>query len=362
MIEKIAILMLACRDYEAMELSLACHMEYGNPEIPLFILQNCRGDYDAERTHQVGKRYETLFPERVRLIDHIEPGHPYKSISEVLNSTIFSEFELICKVDDDAFPLDHGWIESLLSLWDLKSKEHAGNLAYVTPLINNNCWGFAETIKALGLEDVYFGKYARDHYAGSGEDRRLYSRSEIATGANGTIWQLSYLARWIHDETTLKPDRFIAATKTLTPVEVPSGERYSIGCILFRKELWSRIDAGGSDDEHMMHQYCKKNGLKIFCQRSVPFSHMAYFVQREENRDIVAAARELYQDRLGLPYPIALHKSRELEIEARLRWLETGSVAGGGPNSRRRARSARQSGARAFKNILRAIRRRLGLP
>lgn len=60
----------------------------------------------------------------------------------------------------------------------------------------------------------------------------------------------------------------------------------------FQKEFWKAINDGGRDDEHMMHQYCKKNKLQIFCQRSIPFAHMAYFVQREENRDIVEAAQK----------------------------------------------------------------------
>ncbi len=37
--KKIAILMLACKDYEATELSLACHMSYGNPDIPFLFFK-----------------------------------------------------------------------------------------------------------------------------------------------------------------------------------------------------------------------------------------------------------------------------------------------------------------------------------
>ncbi|WP_128094179.1 hypothetical protein [Brucella pituitosa] len=301
--KKIAILMLACKDYEATELALACHMSYGNPDIPFFILQNCRGSYDAERTLQVAKRYQSLYPKQIRVIDNIGPAYPYKSISELLTSEQFMEFDLICKVDDDAFPITPGWIENLLTLWDRKYAEHGDQLAYVTPLINNNCWGFPEILKVMNLEEEYFKKYARDHYAGAGSDKKIHPAKEIVTGTDGTIWQLPYLARWIHEKTTLKPDEFVNATKELTAVEIPSVDRYSIGCILFKKSFWQKIDDGGRDDEHMMHQYCRKNNLLIFCQRSIPFSHMAYFNQREENRDIVSAAQEVYQKRLSL-YPI----------------------------------------------------------
>jgi hypothetical protein len=103
---------------------------------------------------------------------------------------------------------------------------------------------------------------------------------------------------------------------------VPNHDRYSIGCILFRKELWAQINDGGTDDEHMLHQYCKRTNQRIVCARSVPFVHLAYFSQREENRDIVETARKFYEPRLGHSFPIAMRASRLLEIEARLRWLD----------------------------------------
>lgn len=78
----------------------------------------------------------------------------------------------------------------------------------------------------------------------------------------------------------------------------------------------------GSDDEGMMHNYCKKNGLRIVCARDVPFIHLAYFTQREENRDIVDTAINFYESRLNHPFPISLYANQTLEVENRLRFLE----------------------------------------
>jgi len=331
--KKIAVLMLACQDYEAMELALACHMTYGDLNTPFFILQNCKGNYDAQRALQVAKRYQNLYPKQIHVIDDIGPSFPYKSISHLLESAIFKEFDLICKVDDDAFPIAPNWLEKLRSLWLSKKDEYQDQLAYVTPLINNNTWGFQEILKIMDLEQVYFDKYARDHYTGPANDRKFNLASSISTGQDGTIWQFPYLARWIHERTTLDPDSFVAATKNLKPVAIPSDDRYSIGCIFFEKELWWKIDDGGSDDEHMLHKFCKNNSLKIFCERSTPFVHMSYFSQRGENRDITETAKELYQNRLNLPYPIGLKKNRLLEIEERLRWLEANKVINKDPNT-----------------------------
>ncbi|WP_439272205.1 hypothetical protein [Pseudochrobactrum sp. HB0163] len=369
---KIAILMLACRDYEAMELALACHTAYGQPEIPIYVLQNCRGNYDAERTLEVAQRYARLFPKQVHVIDHIAPQAAYHSIAELLNSNIFNPYDLVCKVDDDAFPITSDWLAKLIKCWRESEARYGDKLAYVTPLINNNNWGFVETIEALGLEEVYFSTMAREHYAGVDNAygrRRLLPANEIATGVDGTIWGLPYLARWIHEQTTLQPERFIEATAELAPKPIPSADRYSIGCILFRKSLWNAINDGGNDDEHMMHMYCRKRNLMIISERSVPFIHIAYFSQREENRDIVEKAKAVYAERLQLPFPISLRQTRQLEIEARLRWLETNTITGsalGAPVNGLAANglanmSAEMLGVHAFKGIIKAILYKLGL-
>jgi hypothetical protein len=320
--QRTAIVMLACRDYEAMEVALACHAAYLPEHVPLFILQNCQGSYDADRTLAVGQRYEMLFPGRIRVVSSIPAGPAYRSIAKLLESEALAPYDLICKVDDDAFPIAKGWLDEMLVCWNEEVNKDGRPLAYVTPLINNNCWGFPQTLDAMGIRGDFHEEAAREHYAGPPSDRRVLPAAEISDGGHGSIWGYPYMARWLHEHTTLKPDDFISATRGLTPVEVPGAERYSIGCILLRRELWQQIDDGGSDDEHMLHQYCNQTNHRIVCTRSVPFVHFAYFTQREENRDIVERARSVYGRRLAHPFPIAMCGSRELEIESRLRWIE----------------------------------------
>jgi hypothetical protein len=335
MVSRVAVLMLSCSDYEALELSLACHMRYTPDDVPYFILQNCRGTYDAERTFAVAQRYRKLFPNRVTVIDHIPPAAPYFSVTILLESDLFRQFDLICKVDDDAFPIADGWLDGLTECYLSSEKEYGEKLAYVTPLINNNTWGFPQVLAAMGLEKEYFSSQARIHhagYGGEGEDKfRLLSKDEIAIGQDGTIWGLPYLARWLHTKTTLQPDAFIKAVEKLSDAEVPASRRYSIGCILFRKALWATIGSGKADDEGMMFEYCARNDMHIRSRRSIPFVHLAYFSQREENRDITESARNVYGPRLGHPFPISLRSSRSLEIEARLRWLETRAISASAP-------------------------------
>jgi hypothetical protein len=323
---RMAIVILACRDYAALELALASQMAYRPPGVPFYVLQNCRGGYDAERTLGVARRYERLFPGVVNVVDDIVPGDPYRSIKRLLSKPEFSEIDLVCKVDDDAFPIEHQWLHHMVEAYESAERGNGRKLAYVTPLINNNGWGFPQVMRAMNLEQEYFATQAHPHFVGAGTSGRFPLRiipaEQIETGTNGTIWGYPHIARWLHERTTLHPDAFIAATQGLEPCDVPAQSRYSIGCILFHKSLWDEIDDGGHDDEHMMHMYCERNDLRIVCVRRVPFVHLAYFSQREENRDIVDAAQALYGSRLGHPFPLALHADRERENEARLRWLE----------------------------------------
>lgn len=319
---RIAIVMLACRDYEAMEIALACHAAFLPDGIRLFVLQNCRGCYDSERTLEVARRYAALLPGRIVAVDSIPPGPAYRSIATLLASPLLADHELICKVDDDAFPVAPGWLDELTRCWDRQVATGDRPLAYVTPLINNNCWGFPETLDALGLREEFLRDVGREHLAGVRETTRLVAASFVDGGGHGTIWRYPHLARWIHERTTLDPDRFVAATKGLSDIEVPGEERYSIGCILFRRTLWHAVDDGGTDDEHMLHEHCRRTGDRIVCARSVPFVHLSYFTQREENRDLIDPIRATYEPRLRHPFPIAGRRDRIRELESRLRWME----------------------------------------
>lgn len=321
---KSAILMLACSDYEALEISLACHGAYMPENTPFIILQNCRGSYDAERNLQAVRRFQQQYPKNVIIVDHIPPGPPYRAILAILKDPIFRDIDFVCKVDDDAYPVTQGWFKKIEQSY-LRALENGSNIAYATPLINNNTWGFSEVMEVMKLKDEFYSSIATVHRVGSGASDNGYvilNKHEISTKANGTIWANPHVARWIHEKTTLVPDAFIRSTSELCDKDVPSEERYSIGCIFFKKELWTEVDDGGSDDEHMFHKYCREKKARIICTRSVPFVHLAYFSQREENRDIIPKVRQVYEQRLGLPWPIALHVTRELEIEARLRYLQ----------------------------------------
>ena len=324
---KIAIIQLCYADFESLEISLACCTKLTNPNIHIYLLQNGRGTYDTERTYRVCKRYENLFPDRITVVDWIKPNYPYYSIRELLNSDTMKQYDYICKIDDDVFPITDNWIENLISCYEDSLKKYGSELAYVTTLVNNNPWGFKQLVDGSSELSNEFQKISISHSVGNknADDSVPYfevGKGDIYDGGQGSVWKLPFYARWIHSKTTCNPSYFIKIVSENTYKEVSNDKRYSINCLLFRKDLWNEIDINNSDDEYCLFVYCKNNNKKIIANTQIPMVHIAFFSQREENRDLIQKIRDTYSSYLSLNYPISLCSSKEIENENRLRWIE----------------------------------------
>lgn len=329
---KTAIVLLAYSDFESLELSLAVYSKFISGDTKLFVLQNGRGTYDTERTYRVAKRYADLFPNNIEVVDEIAPQKPYWAIRELLLSKRMKPYDYICKVDDDAFPITHDWLDRLCAFYSKEYMQHGDNVAYVSALVNNNPFGFKQLIERnIELRDEYFSTYARPHLSGTRGRKKGYAvetlndASYIDDGANGTVWGYPYISRWLHQKTTLQPDKYIDMVKNYPDVYVGQ-KRYSINCMLFPKSYWLNIvdrDAEyPDDDEYLSEQYCNKYNKLVPVSLSIPFVHLYFFIQREENRDMITDFRTKYQAWLDIPFPIALQADKQFENENRLRYLE----------------------------------------
>ena len=332
-----AIVVLAYADYESLELALASHAKFTvDSGVPIYILQNGRGTYDTDRTCSVGKRYQSLFPETIKVITDILPQKPYAAIKQLFHVELFSKYRYIIKLDDDVMVLTPDWVDKLIDTYIQASEQEGDSLAYVTSLVNNNPYGFKKLVDSYEeLSDEYFTRLARRHLVGCAPDDsynpyRIVPKETIYDGGFGTVWQLPYLGRWIHEKTTLQPEHYIERTQNLPVEEIDSRKRYSINCMMFEKKLWDEVYNGGGDDEHMFHVYCMLNGKKIYANLAVPMVHLAFASQREEIRDMIPRIRDVYTSFLALPFPIALCGDRQIEIENRLRYLEKNKKTGTG--------------------------------
>ena len=329
-----AIVILAYADYESLELAMASHARFSTDAgIDIYILQNGRGSYDCERTYAVAKRYKYLYPDTIHVVDDIKPGSPFHSLRTLFNSKRFERYDHIIKLDDDVMVLTPDWADKLISCY-MESRESCGDsLAYVTSLVNNNTFGFKQIIdSSKELSEEYFSKIARRHYVGhdAANDtyapHRILPKEVISTGANGTIWRYPYIARWLHRETSLRPEQYIKLSEGLGRADVNNKERYSINCVLFEKKLWTeeipKADPESADDEHLLHAYCLKYNKRIIAELSVPMIHLFFFSQRDECRDMIDEFRACYTGFFKLPFPIALCDNRLVELENRMRYLE----------------------------------------
>lgn len=329
-----AIVQLAYADYESLEISLANFCKYFDDTTKFFILQNGRGTYDTERTYRTAKRYERLYPNNIEVVDDIPPQRPFYALKELFNSKRLEGFDYICKVDDDVFPVRADWFDKLCECYEDEFAHHGDNLAYASGLVNNNPFGFKQLVtRNKQLHDEYYSKYARLHRAGNPVKNEYYQgphivqKEEIDDDVCGTVWQLPYLARWIHKKTTLLPDSYIEMCNKW-PVVKLRNKRYSINVMLFDKDFWNRIDNGRSDDDELLsEQYCKTFNKYVAVDLSNPFSHLFFFSQREENRDLIDPIRDLYEKRLEHSYPVALQSNRVIENENRLRDIDANSNA-----------------------------------
>lgn len=230
---------------------------------------------------------------------------PYKSINEILNNfEPLNNVEYICKIDDDLVPLRKNWLDALNYEYEYRSK--TDEVGFVTALINNNTWGFAELLDIFDKKEEYSN--IMNYKSESGEG--LVLAGDIANGVNGTIWQYPYLARWCHQWTTLDISNYIDKTKYLSPKIIPSKTHYSIGCIFFKKELWGRLESINNStdfDELSLHLYCKSNNLIKVAVMNQPMVHLFYFVQRKANASMLPMFAEsfavFWNDNSFIEYP-----------------------------------------------------------
>lgn len=329
-LNKTCIVLLACNDYESTQLTLANLLVRTSDNIPIFFLPNSiNKSFDADRVKEIGIIYSKLFPGRVINVNWIKPSFPYQAIGDLIYSKQLAKFDFICKIDDDVFPITDNWIENLADCFAEKESE---DLGYVTGLINNNPWGFAEIIEVMGLIDEY--KRMVPNVTVSGKNIHDYMREEriewpeIGRGGFGTVWQFPHLARWIHQKTSMQPEIFIEKTKSLSPKTIDNQLRYSIGCMFFRKEMWAKVYNGSITDEKMWHIYCKEKEKKIFSARNVPMVHLFFYNQRLFNKSILSEIYEVYQRISGEKMILLWDNSPICKInfiEERLRELETGT-------------------------------------
>lgn len=288
-----AVLLLTCNDFEAMEIVVDRILRTTPPQVPIYILSNCHGLPGASICEDFARMTELAHYGRVRWLNPRRRQPAYRGICEAIERGIDETY--IVKFDDDAFPVTEGWLEALAETY---ARQDPDRIAYVTGMVNNNPYGFSRLIRLPELAERYGQMMNHRHAAGAQvpqyADVHVCEPGEAHPGSYGTVWQFPQLARWIHEETTLQPERYASLVSDLGEVQFDPNLRYSINVMYFHRDLWAEIDGGGSDDEEMFHRYCARNDMQIVVRENIPFVHLYFGPQKRYLKDLLPQVRETY--------------------------------------------------------------------
>lgn len=273
---KCAILLLAAYDFESLQLTLL-GLDHTIENVPIIVVLNGKRNFDSYKVESVARKWaENDSQNRFVVCPKYKGGVPLFAIQEIIEEfDILKKVDLICKIDDDVIPVRKNWLNHLIKEYKERYEKNE-KIGFITGLINNNCWGFKELVFLADKVDEY--KKIMSYQLVNGE---IDPNTIIDDNFEGTVWKYPYLARWIHQWTTLSLDDFVKRTSKLSSKEIPLDIHYSIGCILSNKMLWKRINGKENIfDEGLIHSYCKENNLRKIAVRSAPMIHLSYAVQK----------------------------------------------------------------------------------
>lgn len=198
----------------------------------------------------------------------------------------------ILKVDEDIF-VTEGFFESLFTTYKEVAEETFYEPAFVSPILNVNCYSFLTLLKKTGLVDDFCNQ-------GFGE---IKLTDGLAHHCH--ILQNPAIAKYLWGETQpLLADIDSLQRRFLS--EEPGFEicpyRFSIGCILFSRKSWASMGKfpvmrkiGLGDDEAFIGVYAFFTGRVIVVDTNCIVGHLGYGPQTkemmqfyEEHRDIFA--------------------------------------------------------------------------
>ncbi|RZK11108.1 MAG: hypothetical protein EOO46_07975 [Flavobacterium sp.] len=280
------VLLLAAYDFESLHLTLESLNHTLDYDENVVIVLNGKRGIRSSIVEEVAREWCQQSENRY-VVKPLNYGlDAYNSISEVIHKfPLLQNVEFICKIDDDLIPVKKGWVDNLHQAY-LKLEKQYREIGFVTSLINNNAWGFKRLIDIYKKKEEYEDIMNFESHSYDG----IVNAKGIAEGRLGSVWQYPYLAKWVHTWTLYSIKDFIAKTADLGIEEIGLDTYYSIGCIFFRKSLWSSLPLLGSDssfDELLIHEYCNKFNLRKFALMNEPMGHLFYYTQRIPNRLIL---------------------------------------------------------------------------
>lgn len=202
---------------------------------------------------------------------------------------LYDKAEFIFKMDEDIF-VTQNCFRKLLETFDYVQTAERYNVGFVAPLIPINGYGHVRILEKLGL-DAYYEKNFEKIIYGAQYNRMIEKSPEVA--------------KFFWSEGNIMPsiDLMNAAFQIQKMEFRPCPVKFSIGFILFHKNLWKEMDgwsipstgSGGGIDEVQICSFCVKNSLGMIISENVVVGHLSFQQQNDAMKEYYLTHREKFR-------------------------------------------------------------------
>lgn len=214
---------------------------------------------------------------------------PINSVTLIQNIaySLYEDATWIYKMDEDMF-LTEDCFDRLLGAYELVKNNEPYNVGFSAPLIPLNGYGYIRLLKKLDLYNEYEKRFDSPLF-GCHPDKKLEADVEAAKfmwGADETVPYIDEL------------NRMFANSGEYSYCNV----RFSIGFILFARELW--IDMGCFDvvdssalgiDEEEICKYCMDKALALVVAENSVVGHFSFGQQTAKMKEFYEADRRPFE-------------------------------------------------------------------
>ena len=211
-------------------------------------------------------------------------------MAQNLSIMIHEKAEMIYKMDEDIFVTENCFEKLLQTFKEVQQNGHY-NIGFVAPLIPINGYGHVRILEILGLDKFYEQKFEKILY-GAQPGRMIEKNPDVA--------------KFMWGEGNIIPsiDKMNAAFQMRKISYNICSTRFSIGMILFHKNLWKIMggwkippegDSGIGRDEEQICIFCMAASLGMIISENVVVGHLSFGQQNEAMKEYYLNHREVFR-------------------------------------------------------------------
>lgn len=206
---------------------------------------------------------------------------------------LFPNAKYIFKLDEDIF-ITEGYFENMLAAYnDAKLGEYDPGV--IAPMIPINGFGHLLLLKKLGLDEIYKAEFERPIYM-TMPHRMIENSSDVARFMWGESIEFNGKVIAIPSIDSMNK-QFSLEKKS----EVPCPIRFSIGAILFERELWENmgyfhVRSGNQmgEDEMQLCEYCCNVSRPLMVSENIVVGHLSFGPQNQAMKDYYFANKNRF--------------------------------------------------------------------